>query len=77
MRVRIGVSDTDRVVEIEVEDTKTLAEEIEGAYASDRPLLWFDDVKGRRIGIPLARIAYVEMDSAGDRLSVGFAPSDP
>lgn len=73
MRVRIGISDTDKVVELEVEDGGKFKSEIEKAMEAGG-LAWFVDARGRSIGIPAQRVAFVEMDDAGTATKVGFGP---
>ncbi len=75
VQVRIGVSYTDRVVEFDVEDAELLVGEIEDAFASGKLLKWFVDSKGRRVGVPLDKIAYVEIEGEEGRISVGFSAS--
>ncbi len=36
-------------------------------------MLWVTDTKHRSVGIPVDKIAYVEIESEGDKRSVGFA----
>ena len=45
---------------------------IDKALAGDTPVVWLTDVKGRRIGIPASRIAYIEVDEDGANKRVGF-----
>ena len=73
MRVRIGISDS-REIDIDVKNEKSFKAEV-GAAFSDESLrvLWVTDVKGRTVGIPIERIAYIEMESSEDRPSVGFS----
>ncbi|HEU5308116.1 MAG TPA: DUF3107 family protein, partial [Acidimicrobiia bacterium] len=35
-------------------------------------VVWLTDTKGRRVGVPAARIAYVELDEDGSNKRVGF-----
>jgi hypothetical protein len=35
-------------------------------------MLWLTDRKGRRVGVPAAKLAYVEIGSASDERRVGF-----
>ena len=35
-------------------------------------MVWLTDVKGRRVGIPADRIAYVEIEEDGATQHVGF-----
>jgi hypothetical protein len=51
-------------------DRDALAKEVEAALEGDR-LLWLTDRKGRRVGVPAARIAYVEFTTTSERI-VGF-----
>jgi hypothetical protein len=51
-------------------DRDALAKDVEAALEGDR-LLWLTDRKGRRVGVPAARIAYVEFTTTSERI-VGF-----
>lgn len=74
MRVRIGIGDTSREVELDVDDGDVLIAEIEAAFDGEKKILWFTDVGDRRIGIPVPRIAYIELEPE-QRVSVGFTAS--
>lgn len=74
MKVRIGISTTDKLLEIEVEDPEAFREEIERALA-EGGVGWFKDSKGRTVGIPARSVAFIEMEDAGDTRTVGFAPA--
>ena len=74
MRVRIGIGDTSREIELDVADADALITEIEAAFDEDMAMLWFTDVGERRIGVPIPRIAYVEIEPE-QKVSVGFTPS--
>ncbi len=74
MRVRIGIGDTSREIELDVADADALIAEIEEAFDEEKAILWFTDVGDRRIGVPLPRIAYVEVEP-DQRVSVGFTAS--
>jgi hypothetical protein len=39
---------------------------------SPRAMVWLTDVKGRRIGTPADKIAYIEIDEEGSTQHVGF-----
>lgn len=73
MKARIGVADSSKVVEIEVEDAADLRSQVEEALDAGQNMVWFTDVKGRTVGVPTQRVAFVEIDSEEDR-RVGFAP---
>ena len=74
MRVRIGIGDTSREIELDVADADALIVEIGEAFDDEKAILWFTDVGDRRIGVPATRIAYVEIEPE-QRVSVGFTPS--
>ena len=74
MRVRIGISNTDKLIELEVDDVKDFRKEIERAVA-DGGLGWFVDSKGRTVGIPARNVAFIEMDDPDAGTRVGFAPA--
>lgn len=73
VKARIGIADTGREVEVEVEDRTGFMERLEAAHRRDEPILWFTDAKGADLGVPLRRIAYIELVDEPDR-SVGFSP---
>ena len=74
MKVRIGVSNTDKLIEIEVDDEKAFRKQIEKAV-EEGGLGWFKDSKGRSVGIPARNIAFIEMDDNEGEQTVGFAPA--
>lgn len=74
MKVRIGISTTDKLLEIEIDDPEAFRKEMESSMAEDG-MGWFTDSKGRTVGIPARSVAFVEMEDAGDKRQVGFAPA--
>lgn len=72
MRVRIGIADTDKLVELEIDDVEAFKKEVERAVA-DGGLGWFVDTRGRSVGIPARNMAFIEIDDAGAERKVGFA----
>jgi hypothetical protein len=72
VRVRIGISDS-REIEADVKSEKAFKAEIESAFGEDTArMLWVKDAKGRSVGIPVEKIAYIEMETTDDRHNVGF-----
>jgi hypothetical protein len=51
MKVRIGIADTSKVVEIEIDDPETFRSEVERAM-TEGGMAWFTDIKGRTVGVP-------------------------
>jgi hypothetical protein len=75
MDIRIGVTHAPREIEVELgddADADKLVAQVEKALAADTGMLWFTDRKGRRVGVPATRVAYVEIDSQSDERRVGF-----
>jgi hypothetical protein len=73
--VRIGVVQSPKEIELELPegtDADKLSAQIEKVVGSDSAVLWLTDRKGRRVGIPSARIAYVELNTTSDERRVGF-----
>jgi hypothetical protein len=72
--VRIGVT---QAKEIEVDlgdgaDADAIVAQVEEAVAAGGGMLWLTDRRGRRVGVPAAKVAYVELDSAHETRKVGF-----
>jgi Protein of unknown function (DUF3107) len=76
MEVRIGVVYTARELTVETDDSvDVVTAAIEGAMSTGDPLLWLTDTKGRRIGVPVDKIAYVEVAADAGGRKVGFGAS--
>jgi hypothetical protein len=73
MELRIGVVYTPKELALEVDgDADATVRQIEEALAGSAPIIWLTDVKGRRIGVPVDKLAYVEVDAEGGNHRVGF-----
>jgi len=73
--VRIGVTQSPREIEVELADNTSadeLVAKIDAAVTSATGMLWLSDKRGRRVGIPAAKLAYVELDSGAETRRVGF-----
>ncbi len=74
MDVRIGIVQTPKELEVELGedvDREGLLSEIEAALADDA-VLWLTDRRGRRVGVPVAKVAYVEVGAPTPDRRVGF-----
>jgi hypothetical protein len=74
--VRIGVTYTAKEIEVELAegaDAGGVRSDIEAALASEAGVLWLTDRRGRQVGIPVAKLAYVEIGAPGDERRIGFA----
>lgn len=74
MKVRIGVAESSKIVELEVDDLKAFKESVAAAVESG-DVFWSTDKKGREVGIPARNIAFVEVESVDTDQAVGFAPA--
>jgi len=75
MDVRVGVTQTPKEIHVELPDgadQDKLIADVEKALAEDAGVLWFTDRKGRRVGIPAGKVAYVEIGSPSEDRRVGF-----
>ena len=76
MDVRIGVTYTPKEIEVELSDDTDrdqLIKTIEEAVSADSKMLWLTDRKGRSVGVPSAKLAYVEIGAGASDRRVGFA----
>lgn len=75
MDIRIGVTQAPRELAIELADDvdrDDLKSRVEAALAGASDVLWVTDKRGKDVGVPAAKIAYVEVGSPeGDR-RIGF-----
>jgi|TARA_Y100000780_G_scaffold91456_1_gene82960 hypothetical protein len=74
--LRIGVTDNPKEIKVELADDTDVAalrSEVDAAVAGGGPMLWLTDVRGRQVGVPAARIAYVDIGVAGSDNPVGFS----
>jgi Protein of unknown function (DUF3107) len=76
--IHIGVTQAPREIEVELgddADADAVVKQVEDALASEGGMLWLTDRKGRRVGVPAAKVAYVEIGSPADERRVGFGAS--
>lgn len=72
--VRIGVTQAPRELTVEVDDgdRDDLKARVEAALSGATDVLWLTDKRGRDVGVPSAKIAYVEVGSADGDRRIGF-----
>jgi hypothetical protein len=76
MEIRIGVLHSPKELELEVEGSPDdVARALDEALQQEHAVLWLVDAKGRRIGVPAARLAYIELEADHDAKRVGFRPA--
>ena len=75
MDVRIGVTYTAKEIDVELADGtdhETVRATVEKALSGTDPVLWLTDRRGRHVGVPAEKIAYVEIGSPDDSKRIGF-----
>jgi hypothetical protein len=76
LEVRIGVTYTPKEIEIEVSDDTDrdqLIKTIEDAISNEGRVLWLTDRRGRSVGVPSSKLAYVEIGADTHERRVGFS----
>lgn len=74
MDVRIGLTQTPKELEVQLDDDAdagALRKQVEAALA-DGSTLWLTDRRGRQVGVPAEKLAYVEIGSPDDAHRIGF-----
>jgi hypothetical protein len=72
--VRIGVTYSPKELVLEMTDEtdhEALRAEVEAAIAGGSPMLWLADRRGRQVGVPTDKIAYIDLGIRSER-SIGF-----
>jgi hypothetical protein len=73
VEIRIGVLHSQKELSIEIDGSvDEIAKSVDDALKGDEGVLWLTDVKGRRVGVPAARVVYVEIETDGGGKHVGF-----
>ena len=71
--VRIGITQVPKELSVDVaDDADAVAKQVSEAVSDPNGLLWLTDSKGRRVGITVAKLAYVEVEPEASTRSVGF-----
>jgi hypothetical protein len=74
VEIRIGIVQSMKEIEVDLPDDSdrdTVTAQVEAALGTDK-VLWLTDRKGRKVGIPASRVAYVEFGAPHSERRVGF-----
>ena len=76
LEVRIGVIYSAKELSIELDGGKAdeVVATIEDALKGGAPVIWLTDKKGRRVGVPVDKVAYIEVAEEDSTKRVGFGP---
>ncbi len=73
MEVRLGVIYSHKELSVEVDESpEDVSARVESALSGSAPMLWLDDTDGQRIGVPVDKLAYVEIVGDVGMGRVGF-----
>ena len=75
MDIRIGVTYTPKEIALELADgvkPDAVKASVNEAIGNSEGILWLEDAKGRQIGVPSSKIAYVEIGSEDTSRPIGF-----
>ena len=72
--VRIGVTQAPREISLEVDDEARddVKARVEAALSGATDVLWITDKRGKDVGVPASKIAYVEVGSVEGERRIGF-----
>lgn len=74
MDIRIGVVQSGRELDVELAegtDAEKLKKDIASALSEEDGVLWLTDRRGRMVGVPSAKVAFIEITPHEER-RVGF-----
>ena len=76
MEVKIGVIYSAKELSVELDGGKAddVVAAVEDALKGGAPVIWLTDKKGRRVGVPTDKIAYIEVAEEDQTKRVGFGP---
>lgn len=75
MDVRIGITQTPKEIEVELgedADRDAVMADIDRALDKGDGVLWLTDRRGRRVAVPVPKVAYVEVGAPSPDRRVGF-----
>ncbi|HZU80393.1 MAG TPA: DUF3107 domain-containing protein [Acidimicrobiales bacterium] len=75
MDVRIGIVQSIKELEVELGDDAerdSVIAAIEESLSKAEGVLWLTDRRGRRVAVPVAKVAYVEVGAPASDRRVGF-----
>ena len=72
-RVKFGLSDTARDLDLEVEDAEALVTAFQKAIDSGDAVLWITEEDGHRHGLVVDKIVYIDVEPERTRRGVGFS----
>lgn len=75
MDVRLGVSHSTKELNVDLGDdvdADAVRADLEAALANPDGMFWLTDRRGRQVGVPVAKLSFVEIGSPDTAHRVGF-----
>lgn len=75
MDLKIGIAESPQVIDVELPDDTdrdALKAELAQALGDEDAVFWVTDKKGRDLGVPVERIAFVQIGHAEADRAIGF-----
>ena len=75
MDVRIGITETNQVVEIDMgddADREATKKQLDEVLGSEDKVLWLTDRKGKEYAVPASSISFVELSEVDPERRIGF-----
>ena len=73
MEVKIGVVYSAKELSIELDGkADQIVAAMEDALKGGAPVIWLTDKKGRRVGVPVDKVAYIEVAEEDATKRIGF-----
>ena len=77
MEVKLGVTYSPKELVVETDQsTDDVAKLVEEAVGGKSKVLWLADTKGRRVGVPTEKLAYIELGEEHPTSGSGSAPPE-
>ncbi len=75
MEIRLGVSHSTKELNVDLGDdveADAVKADLEAAMGGSDGVFWLTDRRGRQVGVPVARLSYIEIGSPDAAHRVGF-----
>ncbi|MEX6429840.1 MAG: DUF3107 family protein [Ferrimicrobium sp.] len=76
MEIRIGLGDAMREIEVEMDEGTEQAkviDEFTKVQSEGQALWWLTDRRGKKVGVPVAKILFIEVSPNKEQRKVGFS----
>jgi uncharacterized protein DUF3107 len=72
--IRVGITDSAKELSVDLDESMDkLIGKIDSAVGAGKGILWLDDRKGKKVGVPVTKLAYIEVEPETSAHAVGFS----